>query len=94
MAEAGAYCLRRLHHQTKLLEAATGCLQPLELAAFLKTVAGNRTETSLCLGAQERGASRLMAYRLPEPIVNERRRIAKKKAKKKGYTPSKVHREL
>jgi hypothetical protein len=28
---------------------------------------------------------------MPECIVNERRRLAKKKAKKKGYTPSKAH---
>src|SRR2546421_7045300 len=31
---------------------------------------------------------------MPEPIVNERRRVAKKKAKKKGYVPSKAHLHL
>ena len=64
---------------------------PLALADFLKTVEGASIEHPIFLGAQERVASRLMAFRVPEPIVNERRRIAKKKAKKKGYTPSKAH---
>jgi hypothetical protein len=35
-----------------------------------------------------------MAAPIPEAIVNERRRKARKNAKKKGYTPSKVHLEL
>jgi hypothetical protein len=43
------------------------------------------------LGEKERVAARLMASRVPEAIVNERRRNAKKKAQKKGYTPSKAH---
>ena len=35
-----------------------------------------------------------MASRVPEAIVNERRRKARKHAKKKGDTPSKAHLEL
>ena len=91
IVEAGAYFLSRLNHQTTIFDADTGGLQPLELAAFLNTVESNRTEKAIFLGAKERVASRLVAYRLPEPIVNARRRIAKKKAKKKGYTPSQAH---
>jgi Transposase DDE domain len=91
IVEAGAYFLRRLNHQTPIFDANTGGLQPLELAAFLNTVESNRTEKAIFLGAKERVASRLVAYRLPEPIVNARRRIAKKNAKKKGYTPSQAH---
>jgi Transposase DDE domain len=91
IVEAGAYFLSRLNHQTTILDAATGRLQPLALAAFLKTVVGNSIEHAIFLGAQEQVASRLVAYRLPESVVNERRRIAKKKAKKKGYTPSQAH---
>lgn len=91
IVEAGAYFLRRLNHQTTIFDANTGGLQPLELAAFLNTVESNRTEKAIFLGAKERVASRLVAYRLPEPIVNARRRIAKKNAKKKGYTPSQAH---
>jgi hypothetical protein len=91
IVEAGAYFLSRLNHQTTIFDADTGGVQPLELAAFLNTVESNRTEKAIFLGAKERVASRLVAYRLPEPIVNARRRIAKKNAKKKGYTPSQAH---
>jgi hypothetical protein len=66
-------------------------LQPLELASFLTTVATPWHETPIFLGAKERVACRLLASRVPEPIVNIRRRNANKKAKKKGYTPSKAH---
>ena len=91
IAAAGAYFLSRLNHQTTLLHTASGHVQPLELASFLQTAAGHSTEHPIFLGAKERVVCRLVAYRVPEPIVNERRRIAKKKAKKKGYTPSKAH---
>ena len=40
------------------------------------------------LGATERGASRLMASRVPAPIVHTRRRSATKTAKTTGDTPS------
>ena len=45
----------------------------------------------ILLGAKERVASRLIASRVPEAVVNSRRRIARKNAKKKGYTPSQAH---
>lgn len=91
IAEAGAYFLSRLNHQATILHVTNGRWQPLELASFLKTVAGNSTEHAMFLGAKERVASRLVASRLPEPIVKERRRIANKKAKQKGSTPSQAH---
>src|SRR6266702_6180770 len=94
IVEAGAYFLSRLNQQTTIFDASAGQVQSLELARFLQTVEGNSIEKPIFLGAKERVASRLIAYRLPEPLVNERRRIAKKKAKKKGYTPSKTHLEL
>jgi hypothetical protein len=91
LAAAGAYFLSRLNHQTTLLHTDSGQVQPLALASWRATVAGDSTEHAIFLGATERVACRLVAYRLPECIVNERRRLAKKKAKKKGYTPSKAH---
>lgn len=94
IVDAGAYFLSRLNHQTKIFDATASPLQPLELARFLKTVQGHRVEKPIGLGATEHLACRLIAYRLPEPISNERRRIAKKTAKKKGYTPSQTHLEL
>lgn len=43
------------------------------------------------LGAQERVAPRLIAARMPEAVVNERRRKARRNAKKRGHTPSQAH---
>ena len=43
------------------------------------------------IGEKERVPSRLIAVRLPDEIVNERRRMARKKAKEKGYTPTEAH---
>ena len=94
MVAAGAYFLSRLNHQTTLLDAATERRQPLELASWLTTVVGNSIEHAMFLGAKAQVATRLIAYRFPESVVNARRRIAKKKAKKKGYTPSKAHLQL
>jgi hypothetical protein len=91
IVEAGAYFFSRLNHQTTILDAAPGRLQPLELASLLNTVVGNSIEYAIFLGAKEQGASRLVAYRVPESVVNERRRRAKKNAKKNGYTPSQAH---
>jgi hypothetical protein len=91
IAAAGAYFLSRLNHQTTLLHTESGQVQPLALASWLTTVASDSTEHAIFLGAKERVACRLVAYRMPECVVNERRRLAKKKAKKKGYTPSKAH---
>jgi hypothetical protein len=91
IATAGAYFLSRLNHQTTLLHTAAGHVQPLALASGLATVVSDSTEHAIFLGSKERVACRLVAYRIPEGIVNERRRLAKKKAKKKGYTPSKTH---
>lgn len=94
IVEAGAYFLSRLNHQTTILDAATERPQPFELASWLNTVVGNSIEHTIFLGAKAQVASRLIAYRLPEAVVNARRRIAKKKAKKKGYTASKAHLKL
>lgn len=94
LAAAGAYFLSRLNHQTTIFASPAGHLQPLDLAGFLKTVKDNIVEQQICIGAKELVLSRLIAVRLPEAVVNERRRIAKKNAKKKGYTPSQAHLEL
>jgi len=43
------------------------------------------------VGADERVAVGLVAVRVPEAIVNERRRKARARAQKRGYTPSQAH---
>jgi Transposase DDE domain len=90
-ATAGAYFLRRLNHQTTVLTLAAGQWQPVALAPWLSTVEAQLLERPLCLGAKERVAARLIASRVPEAIVNERRSKARKHAKQKGYTPSQAH---
>ena len=90
LALAGASCLTRLHHQTTLFAPRAGGMHHVELPRRLQGVEGNRIESALCIGAQELVPSRLMAVRMPEPSVNARRRVAKKKAKKKGDRPSKA----
>jgi hypothetical protein len=94
IAEAGAYFLTRHNHQAALFEAVAGRLQPVALAGWLRTKAQRLVERPLYLGASERIAVRLIAARVPEAVVNERRRKARKAARKRGYTPSQAHLSL
>jgi hypothetical protein len=88
---AQAYFLSRLNHQTTLLEAVAGRVRVVELARVLATEPRPLLEKAVFLGARERVAARLIAARMPEVVVNERRRQARKTAKKRGYTPSQAH---
>jgi hypothetical protein len=94
LALAGAYFLTRRNHQTKLFAPSAGGMHHVELTQMLQGVEGTLIESDIFIGAKELVPSRLVAVRMPEPIVNERRRVAKKKAKKKGYMPSKAHLNL
>ena len=91
IAEAGAYFLSRLNHQTNIYETVAGRLTPIALVSFLKTVKGHTVENDIFIGAKDQVGARLIACRVPETSVNERRRKARKNAKKKGYTPSQAH---
>lgn len=91
IAATGAYFLSRLNHQTNIYETVAGHVTPLELAPFLHAVEGNIVEKEIFIGAKDQVRSRLIASRVPEMHVNERRRKARKNAKKKGYTPSQAH---
>ena len=93
IATAGAYFCCRLNHQPNMYETVAGRVDPVSLEAYLLTVAPDRLllEKAIFIGATARVASRLMAVRMPEAVVNARRRIAHKNAKKKGDTPSQAH---
>jgi len=91
IVEAGAYFFSRLNHQTNIYETVAGRLTPLDLARFLNTVKGTSVEKDIFLGAKDQVEARLIVCRVPEMSVNERRRKARKNAKKKGYTPSQAH---
>jgi len=91
IAAAQAYFLTRLNHQTTLSEAVGGGLSVVELPRVLQAEPRPLLEKAVFLGAREHVAARLIAVRMPEAIVNERRRQARKTAKKRGYTPSHAH---
>jgi hypothetical protein len=88
LATAGAYFFSRLNQQTTLVTTTAGRWHPVELARWLTPGEGQLLERSLFLGDKERVAARLIASRVPDAIVHERRRHAKKQAKKTGSTPS------
>jgi hypothetical protein len=91
IAQAGAYFLSRLNHQANLYAGNSPGLSPFDLVSFLKKTTFDIIEKEIFIGEAERVPSRLIAVRLPDDIVNERRRVAKQKAKEKGYTPTDVH---
>ena len=91
LATAGAYFLTRLNHQTTIYAPSAGGLQHVELPQMLQGGEGTLIERAIFIGAKELVPARLVAVRMPESIVNARRRSAKQKAKKKGYRPSQAH---
>ena len=91
IAVAQAYFLSRLNHQTTLREVVGGRTRPLDLPRCLGHDPRALLEKSVLLGARDQVAARLIAVRMPEAIVNERRRQAHAVAKQRGYTPSQAH---
>lgn len=91
IAQAEAYFLTRLNHQTALAEAVRGRLRRVEVARLLQHTPHRLLDHAVYLGAREHLAVRLVAARVPEAVVNERRRKARAQAKKRGYTPSHAH---
>jgi hypothetical protein len=91
IAAAQAYFLSRFNHQTTLREVSGGRTQLLDLPRCLGHDSRALLEKAVLLGTRDRVAARLIAVRMPEAIVNERRRQARAVAKKRGYTPSQAH---
>jgi Transposase DDE domain len=88
IAGKGAYFVSRLNDQTSVLDPQTE--QPLDLVAWLSHLA-KRTgaiERRVAIGAHHRLRCRLIATRVPCAIAERRRRELRKRAQKKGYTPS------
>ena len=77
ISQASAYFLSRLNHQTNLYEGETPGLSPLDLVKILKETRFDLIEKAIFIGEKERVPSRLIAVRLPDEIVNERRRVAR-----------------
>jgi len=91
IAAAQAYFLSRLNHQTTVREVVGGRRHALDLATSLAHDPRPLVEKAVVLGAYERVPARLIAVRMPDAIVNERRRKAHAAAKKAGYTPSQAY---
>ncbi len=91
IVQRGAYFLSRLNHQTNMYEGTSPDLSPVNLVALLKNTACDLIEYEMFIGEADRVPSRLIAVRLPDEIVNKRRRVARQKAKEKGYTPTAAH---
>ena len=88
---AQAYFLSRLNHQITLQEMSSGRTRRLDLPQYLRHDARAVLEKMVLLGTRDCVIARLIAIRMPEAIVNERRRQAHAVAKKRGYTPSQQH---
>ena len=90
LALAGAYFFTRRKHPTPLLTLSASGLRHVARTQRLQGGEGTLIERDIFIGAQELVPTRLVAGRMPEPSVNERRRVAQKQAKKKGDKPSKA----
>ncbi len=83
-----AYFVSRLNDQTSVFDPETE--QPLDLVEWLSHLA-KRTraiERRVAIGVNHRLRCRLIAIRVPPAIAERRRRELRKRAQKKGYTPS------
>ena len=96
LAERGAYFLSRFNHRANLYKLKEdGQWEQFQLEKELKKAA--RKGLSSCefdvriLKDGRHLKIRLIAERVPEKVANERRRKAKKTAKKKGRQPTKKH---
>jgi hypothetical protein len=88
IAGNGAYFVSRLNDQTSVFDPEAE--RPLDLVDWLSHLA-KRTraiERRVAIGVNHRLLCRLIAIRVPPAIAERRRRELRKRAQKKGYTPS------
>ena len=85
--EQGAYFLSRLYKQTGLYDSDDPD-KKLDLLTWLKGLAEAMThgERNLLMGGRKKVPVRVIFYRVPEAVAQERRRKAKQRAKKSGKT--------
>ena len=81
-----AYYISRFNTQTALLDPQTK--ERFDLLAHLQQTTDSKLEMTLLMGVKAQLPTRLLAVRLPDEVVAERRRKAKAKARKKGRTLS------
>jgi hypothetical protein len=96
LGERGAYFLSRYNHRANLYELKEdGSWEKFQLEkelkkAYKKGISSCEFDVWLLKDGRHLKV-RLIVERVPEKVANERRRKAKKTAKKKGRTPTKKH---
>lgn len=86
--------MSRLLLNTNVYLKSSKVEEPLDLSVYLnqkKYQDYSVLEFQAFLGGQYKLPVRVVAYRLPDGVVNERRRKAQATAKKKNYVPSQKH---
>lgn len=97
IASRQAFFLSRFLTSVKVYLSQEKTAEPLDLGRYLTQQKWSHLsvlEFPAFLGGQDRLPARLIAYRLPRAIVNQRRRQARQTAKKKGYEVRATHLEL
>lgn len=89
----GGYFVSRLQSQVGLYEEEDA-QQAFDLPSYLKQAKQNVFEKALFMGSKSRVAIRLIAIRLPNDVVAERRRKAKAAARRRKATCSQRHLDL
>ncbi len=89
VAEAGAFCLLRMHWQNIRLHDAEG--EPLDLPSILKRAENGDTGTLVSVPLKNKRSlqARLIVRPLPPQVAEKARYQLRRNAKKKGRTPSK-----
>ncbi len=77
-----AYFLSRLNLSTCVFDPATG--ESIDLLAWLRASSETAFERDIQLGANQRLPVRLVAFRLPQDAVDQRRQKAREAARRKG----------
>jgi IS4 transposase len=93
IAARGAFFLTRYKHRCKVYLSNQEDADPINLGQYLKKNMKDKNvmELYVFLGGKKKAPGRMVFYRMPENVANERIRKAKKNAKKKGVTLSQEH---
>lgn len=84
ISEKGAYFLTRIRTNTVLSQVQEGTTKNFSLAQFLRDKDFIDEEVLIGVNYKKQLKCRFVAIRLPEEVINERRRKAKQKAKLQG----------
>ena len=90
VGEKDAFFLSRLPKSVSVFLSDDRDASPVSLPGYVGRKFGNLpvTDMSIWVGDRERLPCRLVAYRLPDDVVANRRRKARRDARKKGRQPS------